>query len=502
MRGWAPLLAAGAAAPLARRRRPGALYQIAGPFSFNNPLHENLAMLSLRDAIAERAGPGRAGLPSAGPFLSSFAAGTYAGLPAWGRTEGWFNSLMKPEEAPPGAQEFLRGVVWPDDPCMCLFDDPTGTGNYASGFGWGREFKADPADRSNLVARAHHGDLSFFHAMAERDGELPNSTQGQLLQWAAFLVSIAQGRVAASATLAAMPVAAYFTAQGGWSIARLLLGAEHWPYNLPDVSVRHRAAGALMHLIEDSYSDSHVERDYRGGNRTDPLYGSIQQFHAYSSQDHGLHGKADAPCALSSGGCSAGDTLRELVARTYGGAPAVEAGTRALLAIDAGDDGAAAAAVFADVFALAPGALPAGPGKYKKSGWALPWWVFLLMGVGATAVIAAICVCVAHARQGTQKDLPPIAEPVDPLEASGAGLAAPPAAAQPSAGDAPSAAAAAAAPAAAAAADGGVTEPFNNPVGMLEGGKDPPELGDADCRPPDVYSEQDDGPSDVEEGVI
>ena len=66
------------------------------------------------------------------------------------------------------------------------------------------------------------------------------------------------------------------------------------------------AFGSLLHLVEDSYAEDHVDRaksdregSCRGTARSLPAPGKILEFHSYAHQDAGEHAEADSQDAFA-----------------------------------------------------------------------------------------------------------------------------------------------------------------------------------------------------------
>ena len=267
-------------------------FQVEGPWSKNAPVHEVLTLMAIRTA-RERIAKDRLG-----PLLKAVNAGT---LPDWGSATA---HNIAPEKLDPSLQQYVRGVVWADDPKSWLFDEAAGTGNYSSGLKWYDEF--DPSEKDDpaaLIARSHYGDLQFLHAMASADAEHPLATRAKVLEWARFLVRVAKGEIAGSAKLRDVPITARLFA----SYADRTIN-ELWNYgSASETEIRQRAAGTLFHLIQDSYAGGHVGRDRAF---------KITQFHAYEGQDHAKHDHRDQ--------WAEGENLAERVLRTPGASPAIQ----------------------------------------------------------------------------------------------------------------------------------------------------------------------------------
>ena len=251
-------------------------YQIEGPYDINDPVHERITEEALRKA-----------------------------------------GLLKPGQDfnDPDVWEYIRGAMWNDDPKGQLFDkNKTKTNDYSSGIEWYNEFKADekkatkgtrfgPPD--DLLARSHFGDLQFIHGMAASEKEAAAVSQGKVMQWAEFTYKAAIGEIPGPTTLGAVGVTGIpelFPSAKDQTVSALFGIA-----NLGDVS--KRAAGSLLHVIQDSYASGHVQREELPGGRK----GRILSFHSYSGQDHDTHGHDDA---LQGKGSSDADKLKNVPGAT------------------------------------------------------------------------------------------------------------------------------------------------------------------------------------------
>jgi hypothetical protein len=311
-------------------------YKILGPWNAGQAVHETLTLLAVGKAIEQLKAAGK----DRGELLEGFDTGQ---LPSLEDRKG---HKYDPAKAQKSHQQFIRGVVWADDPMGLLFDEEQGTSNYSSGLLWyhhykrGEKGKFDPDD---LVARSHFGDLQFFHGMASKDDESPKVTKGHMLNWARFLIDVATGRTPADTRLKDVAgVKDLFPANADWTIKRLFGWAK-----ASDKDTRQRAVGALFHMIQDSYAHGHVERDERTGD--------ILEFHAYGHQDEGKHGKYDY--------FAEGRTLGERIARTVGAATAIDRCADVLTLI-AGGESTDTILLYLDdvVLRFADGARLSGPG--------------------------------------------------------------------------------------------------------------------------------------------
>lgn len=230
-------------------------YKIEGPLGIGDPVHENLTERSLRQS----------------------------------------KLLLQSEDySSPQAWEYIRGVIWNDDPQILLLKrDDLDAQKFTWGVAWLRIFK-DAEHRAlakevfsvgaPLTARSHFGDLQFLHSMAAADGERPIDTQRAVMRWAEFAYRTAIGEIESDSFLSAVPVAGIpeLFADRHMTVGELF-GAERVG------DLRRRAMGSLLHVIQDSYAAGHTDRQ----DRPDRRRGNIRCFYSYAQQNHAKHAADD-----------------------------------------------------------------------------------------------------------------------------------------------------------------------------------------------------------------
>src|SRR4051794_6307235 len=153
-------------------------------------------------------------------------------------------------DAPAGGGEHVRGVLWNDDPEGFAESGDPDIG--AKVFG-ARSEGATFGPGGALFGRGHFGDLQFIHAMACVQHEPAETTLAGMLAWCELMHGIACGATTGDVSLAEAPVAA---------IARLFAGDALTVGGLlrtdDDAALRARAAGSLLHVVQDSYASAHV----------------------------------------------------------------------------------------------------------------------------------------------------------------------------------------------------------------------------------------------------
>lgn len=173
----------------------------------------------------------------------------------------------------------------------------------------------DRRSRKALIYRVHFGDMQFLHSMASWDGESMEDTKSRIMMWAEFTYKTALGEIPPTTPVNEVPVEGVkrLFSGNGYDVKILFTrGVPRYRRNIPLV-----AFGSLMHMIEDSFSKSHVTRE--PPSSTCPVIlsttkaGRVLEFHAYNRQDPDKHSDAD-----SRNGLEIGLIEREMIAVTVG----------------------------------------------------------------------------------------------------------------------------------------------------------------------------------------
>ncbi|OAL51015.1 subtilisin-like protein [Pyrenochaeta sp. DS3sAY3a] len=212
--------------------------------------------------------------------------------------------------------EYIRGVVWNDDPACLLFDDYAEQNHtYSSAVKWGwyytageSEWEGDKSDKmQNPTGRSHYGDLQFLHCMASKSGENPAETKEKLMKWLSVLWKLANGEqgITPDTVISKTDLSAFcpnFSLPANWGTLRYLLSNES---SFEALDIPRRALGSMFHIIQDSYSLGHTRRTLLNPEAKishNPLkfqpgvadkWGPIENFHVYNGQDDGQHEKYD-----------------------------------------------------------------------------------------------------------------------------------------------------------------------------------------------------------------
>lgn len=144
-----------------------------------------------------------------------------------------------------------------------------------------------------MLARTHFGDLQFLHSMATSLNIAPETTKEKIMMWAEFawrVQSGAQDRIKAETRTGEIPIKGFsehFPVTEERTVTDLFTVGRPWlRHQLGDI-----AFGSLLHMIEDSFSGGHTERDQVITNECGMP--EIVEFHTYSGQDKDLHKEQD-----------------------------------------------------------------------------------------------------------------------------------------------------------------------------------------------------------------
>lgn len=161
----------------------------------------------------------------------------------------------------------------------------------------------DGRSHSALLYRSHFGDLQYLHAMATANDVEPVHTQRSIVEWAEFTWRIMLGEFDLGTELSdiAIPSITAGFGRSGWHVQDLFtLGSPGLRAHIQDV-----AFGSLLHTLQDSFAQGHVDRAGAVPSRTCAIGdlsmrapGLVREFHAYNQQDHKLHASADTRSAF------------------------------------------------------------------------------------------------------------------------------------------------------------------------------------------------------------
>ncbi len=268
--------------------------------------------------------------------------------------------------------QYIKGVYWPDSPerGLCKWCAPF-TANWRAGR-WYKRFKAaqNTVDSTgiyykhgdDIFERSHYGDLAIIHSMAIADNIPAAETKRRIMIWVEFLYGVAIGKISPATKISEVAVPDFseiFNALDTRNYSKtvqFLFSDQNAPNQI--FEARKNSIGALLHIIQDSYSPAHANRAIHDGEEGRFCRGAIKRFLSYPNQVVNKHSAADKwPANLPRNTLPANARICDPI--TAGAA---------MLKLYAANDFAGApwaeARQFLDsvVFALDADALPSGPG--------------------------------------------------------------------------------------------------------------------------------------------
>ncbi|KAL8714719.1 MAG: hypothetical protein Q9225_006511 [Loekoesia sp. 1 TL-2023] len=200
-----------------------------------------------------------------------------------------YRSLRDNPTAHPEINDFVRGVMWNDDPECELFKNDNASNNldYSIGAAWLKKFPFGGFTKLELIHRSHYGDLQWLHAMA-LGMDLPATTKISVLQWMETMYSVAIGALSPDTLLINTVVSRWFDDPANYTTVGELLTHRHpSPAFIP-----HRALGSCFHVIQDSYVIGHTSCERLNPNAPAgeaDRWGAVLNFHSYGGQNEDQH---------------------------------------------------------------------------------------------------------------------------------------------------------------------------------------------------------------------
>jgi hypothetical protein len=165
-----------------------------------------------------------------------------------------------------------------------------------------------------MLYRSHFGDLQFFHSMASVDSETAIETKKKMMAWAKFTYNYFISEEKLDNKTIDSFGELYPMIKKGWTLGALfdpvpggewkkssnpLKFGHYEPNGNPrmrnkddGISVKFIALGSLLHMVQDSYSESHTAREF-GCNPLARNKGRIITFRNYADQKGDDHAVAD-----------------------------------------------------------------------------------------------------------------------------------------------------------------------------------------------------------------
>jgi hypothetical protein len=205
--------------------------------------------------------------------------------------------------------DVIAGVRWNDNPPIIRMGPLAGTCDVAC---WVSMLRVDnlaleilsKREQSIPTLRSHFGDMQFLHAMASRAGEKPADTREKALRWLEFSYRVSRGEIGPRVNVFSLREAGseMDAATRDW-VSSLFRAPDKQLWLVQDVflpgvgDLKHVAFGTFLHVVQDSYSASHVRRLARRTQSNGcPSYDAsdpIAEFHTYVGQDTEKHALCD-----------------------------------------------------------------------------------------------------------------------------------------------------------------------------------------------------------------
>lgn len=188
----------------------------------------------------------------------------------------------------------IRGNWWSDDPNQFLYKgrQVLWVGNMKDAARRSKSKKYVIDGKYKMHYRSHYGDMQFIHSMASNDGDEGEKTLRGIYMWAEYLYKIAIDEVGPETLFKDIHVngfSDYFERQANWELKWIM--QPRYLLRSKQNDFADHALGALLHMIQDSYSAAHVERSAQ--STANCSSGVIKRFHSYSRQSTSKHGIAD-----------------------------------------------------------------------------------------------------------------------------------------------------------------------------------------------------------------
>lgn len=156
-----------------------------------------------------------------------------------------------------------------------------------------------------VLYRSHFGDMQFLHSMAFSEKEFAGETKRKITAWAKLMYGIALGEITRGTGIRKTDIAdihRLFTS--GNDTIQTLFAYDKAQDHKADENLRLFAMGVLIHMVSDSFVDSHVERDKPSREECKNVSGkrnpgSVRSFRVYNLQNSTAHGKAESERELA-----------------------------------------------------------------------------------------------------------------------------------------------------------------------------------------------------------
>jgi hypothetical protein len=192
--------------------------------------------------------------------------------------------------------DIMRGVRWNDFPAFYMTKNAGNCENHilratqtedvhcfmlmlAYAYMGAERYTKEPdwAKSQPLGARGHFGDLQFWHSMAQKN-QSGGATYDEIQMWMEFAFRASLGEFKLTDDITKIPVPGldkYF-----WSGARRVGDLLDYRYEKEKAVTQGIALGQMLHIVQDSFSKCHAERDEEG---------RMVRYYTYVGQSTRLH---------------------------------------------------------------------------------------------------------------------------------------------------------------------------------------------------------------------
>lgn len=180
-------------------------------------------------------------------------------------------------------QPLIGGVEWNDDPEVLVRKVV-----YEDGFDKVKKFPKNLKDEKAMTYRTHYGDMQFLHAMKSDADQDDQKVKQQIYDWIKNAYAVTTGKIKYDQDIEGTYFSKYFSKESVLKYEKISdIFDPHKTYrNDERLEKRTRlfASGSILHLIQDSYSKSHTDR-----NSTEKI-----KFKHYPNSDE-VHCSSDVP---------------------------------------------------------------------------------------------------------------------------------------------------------------------------------------------------------------
>ncbi len=158
----------------------------------------------------------------------------------------------------------------------------------------------DKSTNAVILLRSHFGDMQFLHSMASKPKETAAETQAKIMMWAELMWRTATGELARGQDLTTTGIVGLDKLfRQGDTLQTILIP------NRPNLQsqIHLVALGSLLHVVHDSFTKSHTERELSNGSSSGEglpdAPGNAVRFLNYSLQNSSAHSEQDTRQAVN-----------------------------------------------------------------------------------------------------------------------------------------------------------------------------------------------------------